>query len=230
MNIALAEALNLSVMFGLRSVLAEVNLRLERGHLALITGANGAGKSTLVHALCGLIGPSAGQVRMFGQDVRRLQAQDRRRVGVMLHRSMLYRNLTPRENLEFYAKLNGCERASEDAARWLERMGLSAVGDQRARELSRGMEQRLAIARALIGEPELILFDEPFASLDPQGTALVVDLLQERLARGAAVLVTSHETVALKDAEMESYRLNSGRLLPAGAEANRRIVWRWMLS
>jgi heme ABC exporter ATP-binding subunit CcmA len=230
MTTALVEALSLSVMFGLRPVLTEVNLKLERGRAAVITGANGAGKSTLVHALCGLIGLSAGQARMFGQDIRRLRADDRRRVGVTLHRSMLYLNLTARENLEFYAKLNACQKPSEQAARWLERLGLGAVAEQRARDLSRGMEQRLALARAMIGEPELVLFDEPFASLDRQGAAVVGELIQELLARGGAALLTSHEPLTVKGAEPENYQLVSGRLLPAAAQPSRRTAWRWMLT
>jgi heme ABC exporter ATP-binding subunit CcmA len=229
-NPALIEAVNLSITFGLRPILKEVNLKLEPGRVALVIGANGAGKSTLVHALCGLINSSAGQVRIFGQDIRRLQAYERQRVAVMLHRSMLYLNLTARENLEFYAKLNSCAQPREHAARWLERLGLDTVAEQRVRELSRGMEQRLALARAMIGKPELILFDEPFASLDQRGVMLVSDVIQELLVHGGAALLTSYEPLTLKGAELQIYRLVSGRLISGSVEKNRRPVWRWRLS
>jgi len=230
MTTALVETLNLGVMFGLRPVLTEVHFKLERGHAAVISGPNGAGKSTLVHALCGLVAPTTGQVRMFGQDLRRLRAEDRRRVGVMLHRSMLYRNLTARENLEFYAKLNGWREPAERAAHWLKRVGLDTVADRRARDLSGGMEQRRARARAMVGEPELILFDEPFAALDRQGAAVVDGLVEELLARGGAVLLTSHEPLTVKSAEVENYQLVCGRLIPAAAQPSRRTAWRWMLT
>src|ERR1019366_2169794 len=165
------ETRSLAKTYGPAVVLREVQLRLLGGAGAFIIGGNGAGKSTLLRILAGLEAPSDGQALVFGQDTRRLAARYRRRIGLMAHQSFLYPNLTARENLEFYAELYSC------AHQWLGRVGLAEVADTRVRAFSRGMEQRLSVARAMLAEPALLLLDEPFASLDHDGAEIVAALI-----------------------------------------------------
>jgi heme ABC exporter ATP-binding subunit CcmA len=199
-----------TMTFGSVPVLRDIDFELWPGGLAAISGVNGSGKSTLVKILAGLLRPSAGSVAVFGA------ASARRRIGLLSHQSMLYPNLTARENLEFYAALYGCGDARERAARWLERVGVVALGGYRVRTISRGNQQRLAIARALIADPDLLIMDEPFTALDAGGVALVKQLIGEALARSCAVAITAHSSEALAGLEFQSYELRRGRLERGG--------------
>ena len=169
MSAPVVETHSLAKTYGLAPVLREVDLRLLPGAGAFVIGGNGAGKSTLLRILAGLEAPSGGHALVFGQDTRRLAARYRRRIGMMAHQSFLYPNLTARENLEFYAELYSLADPRASAELWLERVGLADVADTRVRTFSRGMEQRLSAARAMLAEPALLLLDEPFASLDHDG-------------------------------------------------------------
>jgi ABC-type multidrug transport system ATPase subunit len=210
------ETHSLSKTFGVTPVLREVEFRLLPGRGAVIVGANGAGKSTFVSILAGLVAPSEGRALIFGEDSRRLGPRYRRRIGMMSHQSMLYPNLTGRENLEFYATLFGVADPRAAAGLWLERVGLGAVAEQRVRGYSRGMEQRLAAARALIPEPSLLLLDEPFASLDAQGSELMAGLAAEALARGCALVIAAHRIPELAGAEFDVYEIARGRMIASG--------------
>src|SRR5579872_5419556 len=150
--------------FGITPVLREVELRIDEGRCALLIGGNGAGKSTLLRILAGLSQPTSGDAIVFGENIRDLGIA-RRRIGMLTHQSWLYPNLTARENLEFYAELYGLANRGELAAKWIQSVGLKAAADERVREFSRGMEQRLSVARAMLTEPDLLLLDEPFAAL-----------------------------------------------------------------
>ncbi|HUY18294.1 MAG TPA: heme ABC exporter ATP-binding protein CcmA [Candidatus Binataceae bacterium] len=199
-------ARGVAMAFGLVPVLRDVNFELWPGTLASISGVNGAGKSTLVKIFAGLIRPSSGTVAVSGVPGARGA------IGLLSHQSLLYPNLTAVENLEFYAALYGLRDARQRAARWLERAGLQALGDYRVRTISRGNEQRLAIARALIADPALLIMDEPFSALDSGGVALVRQLIGEALARGCAVVITAHSADALVGLDFEAYELSRGRL------------------
>ena len=152
----------LTKIFGVTPVLREVDLAIHQGRCALLLGRNGSGKSTLLRILAGLSQPSSGDAMVFGQNSRDLGVA-RRRIGMLTHQSWLYPNLTARENLEFYASLYELRAPRDAAERWLTRVGLAAAAGERVHALSRGMEQRLSAARAMIHEPEAILMDEPFA-------------------------------------------------------------------
>ena len=116
----------------------------------------------------------------------------------MTHQSFLYPNLTARENLEFYASLYELRSPHDAAERWLDRVGLAAAAGERVRALSRGMEQRLSVARALMHEPDVLLMDEPFAGLDSGGVSIVGSLIKEAIARKSAVLMTAHGALAIE--------------------------------
>jgi heme exporter protein A len=195
-----------TMTFGLVSVLRDIDFELWPGGLAAVSGVNGSGKSTLVKIFAGLMRPSGGTVAVFGEQ------SARGRIGLLSHQSFLYPNLTAAENLEFYAALYGLADARERTARWLKRIGLEALGGYRVRTVSRGNVQRLAIARALIADPDLLIMDEPFTALDAGGVALVRQLIVEALARSCAVLVTAHSAEALAGLDFQPYELSRGRL------------------
>ena len=205
---------NLAKTYGLAPVLRELQLRLMPGAGAFVVGGNGAGKSTLLRILAGLEPPSEGHALVFGQDTRKLAARYRRRIGVMAHQSFLYPNLTARENLEFYAELYSLADPRASAGLWLERVGLTDVADSRVRTFSRGMEQRLAAARATLAEPLLLLLDEPFASLDQDGAEIVASLIHGAIERGAGVIATAHAVTEIEGVEFAVYEISRGRLAP----------------
>lgn len=212
MSSALIEARTLAKSFGPTPVLRGVNLEIEPGRGVTIAGANGAGKSTLIRLLSGLCAPTSGTAMLFGAPARSLAPTMRRRLGLLTHQSFLYPNLTARENLEFYATLYGLEDRRALAERWLERVGLAGVSEARVRGFSRGMEQRLALARAMLAGPEVLLLDEPLSALDSDGVAMALGLIREAMARGAALLVSAHLAGAMEDLGFEVFSLARGRL------------------
>jgi heme ABC exporter ATP-binding subunit CcmA len=208
------ETHGLAKTYGLAPVLREVDLRVLPGAGAFVVGGNGAGKSTLLRMLAGLEAPSGGNALVFGQDTRRLAARYRRRIGMMAHQSFLYPNLTARENLEFYAELYSLADTRAAADRWLARVGLTDVADARVRTFSRGMEQRLSAARAMVAEPGLLLLDEPFASLDHSGAEIVAGLIRAAIERGAAVIATAHAVPEIDGVEFAVLQISRGLLTP----------------
>ena len=218
MDAALIEARGLDKTFGSAPILRGVNLAVRPATAAMVIGRNGAGKSTLVRILAGLSAPTAGEALLFGAPSRTLEPAARRRFALVTHQSFLYPNLSARENLEFYADLYRVAEARAEIPRWLERVGLASAADTRVRTFSRGMEQRLTLARAMLARPDVLLMDEPFAALDADGVALVAALLREALARRCAVLLTAHQPLAIDGLKFELYEIERGRLLAlAGA-------------
>lgn len=220
MAAAVVESQGLTKTFGATPVLREVELRLFAGTAAMIIGGNGAGKSTLLRIFAGLSQPSAGQVLIFGNDSRSLSARYRRRIGMLTHQSWLYPNLSARENLEFYAQLYGLADPAGIAAKWIEQIGLRASAGEMVRGFSRGMEQRLSLARAMINAPELLLLDEPFAALDADGVGRATGLIRAQIERGCAVLITAHAVLDL-GIEAERYQIVRGRVTPYQDESRR---------
>jgi heme exporter protein A len=214
MSAPVVETHSLAKTYGLAPVLREVDLRMLAGTGAFIIGGNGAGKSTLLRMLAGLEAPSGGRALVFGQDTRRLAARYRRRIGVMAHESFLYPMLTARENLEFYGELFSLADPHSSAQLWLGRVGLAEVADVRVRTFSRGMEQRLSAARAMLAEPALLLVDEPFASLDHDGAEIVASLLRGAIERGASVIATAHAVPEIDGVEFAVFEISRGLLLP----------------
>jgi heme exporter protein A len=169
------------------------DIRLEAGEgacLALI-GRNGAGKTTLLRTIAGFARPGKGEVRIFGKPPR--DAQTRLRMGFIGHGISVYDELSALENLLLYGKLYDLPDPKRSAMEWLERTGLDRVKDGLVREFSRGMRQRLAVARAFLHNPSVLLLDEPFTALDDKAIAVLQTLLRDGLASGKTILMSTHQ-------------------------------------
>jgi ABC-type multidrug transport system ATPase subunit len=175
-------ARRLAKRFGDKEVLRDLDVDLERGGFLLVTGRNGSGKSTLLRLFAGLLAPSGGELHVEAP---------RGTIGYLGHEPLLYRELTAAENLELYGRLYRVPERRERIGMLLERYGLWDARHERVGSYSRGMQQRLALCRALLHEPELILLDEPYAALDREGIALLDAELAE-LARTRTLAVASH--------------------------------------
>ena len=178
---------NLARAYGDRVALAGVTLELPRGATLAVFGANGAGKTTLLRVLATLLRPHGGEAHVLGRALPREGWAVRGRIGLVAHDPLLYRDLTARENLRFHARLHDVppQRAEE----LLQAVGMARRADEPVRALSRGMAQRVAICRALLHEPELLLLDEPLANLDPGAAGAVAPLI----GRGPARVLISHD-------------------------------------
>jgi len=174
--------------FGEKRVLAGVDLDVGAGALLLVTGPNGAGKTTLLRLIAGLIVPTSGELEV---------AAGRARIGFLAHEPLVYRELTPLENLELYGRLYRVRERRERIGMLLERFGLWDARHEQTSALSRGMLQRLALCRTLLHDPELLLFDEPFTALDAAGSELLLDELAADAAR--TIVVASHQPERLGD-------------------------------
>ena len=179
--------------FGRTRVLRGLDLRVERGTAMVVFGPNGAGKTTLLKILAGLLRPDSGAVRIEGVELRQDPAGYRRLIGVISHQPYVYPQLTGRENLEFYGRLYGLPDPKAEARGMLEEMGLPESADRPASAYSRGMLQRLAIGRALLHRPSVLLLDEPFTGLDDEARSKLEALLGALRDGRRTVLMTSHD-------------------------------------
>jgi heme exporter protein A len=163
--------------FGERIALQDVSLQLPGGESLVVLGPNGAGKTTLLRILATLLRPTGGEVAVLGCRLPREAWRARGRIGYVGHEPLLYRDLTVSENLRFHARLHGIEAPGRRIAELLERVGMARREGELARNLSAGMAQRVAVCRAVLHDPELMLLDEPHAHLDPEASALVEPLI-----------------------------------------------------
>ena len=171
--------------------LRDVSLKVAPGSTVALLGRNGAGKTTLLRIIAGLSKATRGRVTVLGLDARQQTA--RRRMGVLGHGISLYDELSATENLVLFGRLYGLEAPRKKAQEWLERTGLERVRDGLVREFSRGMRQRLAVARVFLHEPELLLFDEPFTALDDRAIGVLQSLLAEARAQGRTIVLSTHQ-------------------------------------
>ena len=176
-----------------RTILRDVSINISAGQLVALLGANGTGKSTLLRILATLVPPSSGRVELFGQPATATSVELRRRIGLIGHQSMLYRDLSARENLEFFARLYDVADPSGRAKQMLDMIGLAERSTDPVRNFSRGMVQRVSIARALLHDPELILADEPFAGLDAPSIDALEQLLASLNDAGKTILLVNHD-------------------------------------
>ena len=186
------EARGLSRRFGGTLAVDAVDLEVRAGEALAVFGPNGAGKTTLLRLLTLGLRPTTGTFRIAGCAPRRDSLLIRRQIGVIAHATRLYDALTGRENLELYARLYGVAEPRARAAELLRSIDLEHRADEPVRVLSRGLKQRLTIARALVHDPALLFLDEPFAALDPQATALLRAALGEARARGTTIVLVTH--------------------------------------
>lgn len=195
-------ALGLGKQVDERALLRGIDLEIPRGCLVALLGANGAGKSTLLRVLATLSAPSQGRLELFGLGASAGRPEVRARIGLIGHQLMLYRDLSALENLEFFARLHRVEAPRERAKSLLDDAGLSDRASEPVGSLSRGMAQRVAICRALVHRPELLLADEPFTGLDAASSQWLRTLLTGLRDQGATILVAHHdiaEAVSMAD-------------------------------
>jgi heme ABC exporter ATP-binding subunit CcmA len=186
------EIQGLKKSFSLKPILRGVDLTLDQGERMALLGANGTGKTTLLRILAGLTKPGGGTVRIGGWDIEREAQQVRHLVGFVGHQPYIYEDLTALENLLFFGRMYKVKQARERAAELLMRVGLTKRAGERAGAFSRGQLQRLALARAMLHSPQLLLLDEPDAGLDEEGHELLETLLREHTERHGTTLFTTH--------------------------------------
>jgi heme exporter protein A len=204
--------------FGRRRAVSQISLTARSGDILGLLGPNGAGKSTVIGMLATLVAPTSGSVTYGGQPARALGGPLRRAIGLLAHELHLYPELSARQNLVFFAQLYGLD-ARDTVDRALTAAGLADRADEAVSGFSRGMRQRLALERALLHEPRLVLMDEPFTGLDDAAAQLITDRLRRLASRGAIVVMATHD-LDLADGLISRVAIvRGGRLLedePAG--------------
>jgi heme exporter protein A len=177
--------------YGDYPALRDIRLEAGQGDCLALIGRNGAGKTTLLRTMAGFSRPGKGEVRIFGKPPR--ESETRRRMGFLGHGISVYDELSALENLTLFGKLYALPDPRRSALEWLERTGLERVKDGLVREFSRGMRQRLAVARAFLHEPSVVLLDEPFTALDDKAIAVLQRLLREGLDAGKTIVMSTHQ-------------------------------------
>ena len=188
---AVVEVAELTRAFGSRVAVGGVTFSLGAGECLALFGPNGAGKTTLLRVLAGLLKPTAGSARVSGIPLPG-GSEARSRVGLISHHTMLYDALSPRENVSFAARLYGIRDPRERVDAALQRMSMLERAETPVRSLSRGMQQRVSIARAMVHSPQLVLADEPYSGLDDSGARALTSLLRELLAAGTSIIIVTH--------------------------------------
>jgi heme exporter protein A len=190
----IVEAAELSREFGSTRAVAGVTFSLAPGECLALFGPNGAGKTTLLRVLAGLLKPTAGLARVAGIELPGGPLA-RSRIGLISHHTMLYEALSPRENVSFSARLYGIRDAHTRVEDSLRRMSMLERSDTPVRTLSRGMQQRVSIARAMVHSPQLVLADEPYSGLDDSGARALTALLSELRSAGTAIIIVTHNLI-----------------------------------
>lgn len=190
---------NLSKNYGNRLVLQGIQLKVRAGECVGLLGPNGSGKTTLIKILATLIPPSSGEIHLMGQNAQIQKEKIRSKMGVLTHSTFLYENLTALENLLFYGRLYQIPHLQEKTIELLGTFGLKNRAKDQVRHFSRGMKQRLALARVFLHEPKILLLDEPFAGLDKQGIQDLRRMLQEAKQKKCAIFLTTHQTSEIED-------------------------------
>ncbi len=191
----LIDVQNLVKAYDLLPVLRQLTLQIQRGEFVALLGPNGSGKSTLLRMLCGLSKSTAGMIRIGGWELPRESAAVRAQIGLVSHKSLLYDNLSAYENLRFFAQLYNLPNNQIEARirTLMTQVGLHKRTHDLVRTFSRGMLQRLSIARALLHNPDIILLDEPYTGLDQDASAVLDELLKSAHAEGHTILMTTHD-------------------------------------
>ena len=206
------ELSEVSKYFGRRRALARVTFASRAGEVVALLGPNGAGKSTVLGLAATIIQPSAGEIRYGDHLAAEAGAPLRSQIGLVAHELQLYPELTARENLEFFAALGGLDEARARAAAALDRAGLGDRADDLVGGFSSGMRQRVALERALLHDPRLLLLDEPFTGLDERSSAALAERLSGLRARGRIILLTTHDFDAAEAIVDRAVLLRGGRI------------------
>lgn len=203
--------------YGLKTVLSDLNFQVTQGEFVALLGPNGAGKTTFLRILASLSRPAFGEVRIAGFRLPQQASKVRRRLGIVSHLPLLYGDLTAEENLRFYAKLYSLSNMEVRVAEVLELVGLAPRRRDLVRTFSRGMQQRLAIGRAVLHDPEVMLLDEPHTGLDQEASAMLDQVLREVAVRGRTVVMTSHDLARAGDLADRFDILSKGRIVASAS-------------
>ena len=196
--------------FGDYPALRDISFTVDGGACLALLGRNGAGKTTLLRILAGLSKPARGSISVLGKDAR--AEITRQKIGVLGHGIGVYEELSAYENLRLFARLYGIPDPNKTAREWLERTGLDRVRDGLVREFSRGMRQRLAVARAFLHNPSLLLLDEPFTALDDRAIKVLQDLLTSALREGRTIIMSTHQLREALELATDVALINRGKL------------------
>lgn len=206
------QAEGLTRSFGGRRAVHGVTLELDSGECLALFGPNGAGKTTLLRLLAGLLKPTAGTARIQGQLLRG-DASARAQVGFISHQSMLYGPLTARQNVELAARLYGLRKPASAATEALAEMRVLDRADSPVRSLSRGLQQRVSIARAMVHRPRVLLLDEPYTGLDALGAAMLTELLARLRGDGATLVLVTHNIAEGLEVATQAAVMHRGRVV-----------------
>lgn len=209
----------LSKSFGALQALAQVDFSIEQGRWVALLGANGAGKTTLNRILAGLARPTSGRAQVAGVWLHEQPDKLRERIGVVSHHTLLYGELSALENLNFYAAMYGVAQARDRIEQLLQQVGLWPRRHDAVRTFSRGMQQRLALSRAMLHQPSVLLLDEPFTGLDINATRLLTDFVRHAITDHVTVLMTTHDVEYALAHSRQVLVLRQGKLVmnqPAG--------------
>jgi heme exporter protein A len=204
--------------FGLKTILRGLDFSVESGEFVALLGPNGAGKTTFLRVLATLSRPSMGHVKVAGHHLPNEAAKVRAKLGVVSHLPLLYPDLTAEENLRFYAKMYGIANYQSRITEVLEMVGLENRRKDLVRTFSRGMQQRLAIGRAVIHDPEVMLFDEPYTGLDQDASEMLDEVLRSVAAEGRTVVMTSHDLARAEDLATRFDILSRGVIAASAAQ------------
>jgi heme exporter protein A len=206
--------------FGMKAVLRGLDFEVQPGEFVALLGPNGAGKTTFLRILASLSRPSLGEVKVCGYQLPREAAQVRARLGVVSHLPLLYGDLTADENLRFYGRMYNLANLEARITEVLEMVGLENRRKDLVRTFSRGMQQRLAIGRAVLHDPEVMLFDEPYTGLDQDASSMLDGVLKTVAAQGRTVVMTSHDLARAEELATRFDVLSRG-LIAASIDSTR---------
>jgi len=221
------EVRKLVKLFGAKKVLRGLDFRVEEGEFVALLGPNGAGKTTFLRILASLSRPTAGDVRVAGYRLPSQAAAVRARLGVVTHQPLLYGDLTAEENLRFYGRMYGLGDISRRIELVLGLVGRLPRRRDLVRTFSRGMQQRLAIGRAILHDPDVLLFDEPHTGLDQDACDMLDHVLREVAARGRTVVMTSHDLARVENLASRFDVLSRGVIaasIPAGRLGDKNLL------
>ncbi len=206
--------------FGLKTVLRGLDFQAQPGEFVALLGPNGAGKTTFLRILSSLSRPSIGEVRIAGFQLPSQAAAVRNRLGVVSHQPLLYGDLTAEENLRFYGRMYSVENLDARIGEVLELVGLEPRRRDLVRNFSRGMQQRLAIGRAVLHDPDVMLFDEPYTGLDQDASSMLDDVLRSVAGKGRTVVMTSHDLARAEDLATRFDILSRGMIAASSSRAD----------
>jgi heme exporter protein A len=214
------EVNHLTKRFGPKIVLRSLDFRVEAGEFVALLGPNGAGKTTFLRILASLSRPSMGEVRVAGYRLPEQAAAVRQRLGVVSHQPLLYGDLTAEENLRFYARLYNVGNLKQQVDAALDLVGLTPRRGDLVRTFSRGMQQRLAIGRAMLHHPDVLLLDEPHTGLDQDACDMLDGVLRAVTSHGQTVVMTSHDLARAADLALRFDVLSRGKITASASSRN----------